>query len=329
MLTLSRAEELLERLKNLRLLVVGDLILDTYLKGKVERISPEAPVPVVEVEGEELRLGGAGNVAKNLSALGVKTTLVALVGRDEEGKKLEGLLRENGVEALLVRDERPTTKKTRVVSRSQQLLRIDWEDRRPLRGEALKSALTFLERTQAEGVIVSDYAKGFITEEVIRAVKGKGVFWAVDPRPKNKALYRGASLMTPNEKELKEMTGGGEVEEAGVRLKEELSLKTLVVTRGEKGMSLFSDEEVKHFPARARKVYDVTGAGDTVIATLTAFKLAGASWEEACELANLCAGVVVGELGTASVSPDRLLEELELYLSERSKTTHWQKSPSS
>ncbi|NPB06203.1 MAG: D-glycero-beta-D-manno-heptose-7-phosphate kinase [Aquificae bacterium] len=322
MLSFERVSELLERLKRLKVAVVGDLILDSYLFGKVERISPEAPVPVLEVEREEFRLGGAGNVAKNLSALGVETVLVALAGKDEGGERLKELLERNGVEAFLVSDDRPTTRKTRLVSRSQQLLRVDWEDRRPLRGEALKEVLNFLEALKVDGVVVSDYAKGFVTPELVEAVKRKGVFWAVDPRPKNKELYRGAWLVTPNEKELREMAGDGPVEETGRRLKEELSLRTLVVTRGEKGMTLFLDGGVKHFPARARKVYDVTGAGDTVIATLTAFKLAGASWEEACELANLCAGIVVGELGTASVSPEQLLEELRLYSSAAKSTTH-------
>lgn len=314
MLNIERVEDLLRRLKDLRILVVGDVILDSYLIGKVERISPEAPVPVVEVEGEEFRLGGAGNVAKNLSSLGVKTFLCGVIGKDEAGSILRSLLANNGVEAFLVEDERPTTKKTRVVSLNQQLLRIDWESREKVKGDSLRKLRKVIKTLDVDGIIVSDYAKGVITKEIIQEIKDKGVFWAVDPRPVNKTLYKCASLMTPNEKELKELTKPfeGSVEELGKKLKEELNLDTLVVTRGPKGMTLFK-EEIKHFPARARKVYDVTGAGDTVIATLTAFKLAGASWEEACELANLCAGIVVGEFGTASVKPEQILEELRLY----------------
>ena len=314
MLDLERVKDLLRRLKKLRILVVGDVILDSYLIGKVERISPEAPVPILEVEGEEFRLGGAGNVAKNLSSLGVNTLLCGVIGKDEPGSILKSLLADNGVEAFLVEDDRPTTKKTRVVSLNQQLLRIDWESREKVEGESLKKLREFIRKVNVDGVIVSDYAKGVITQEVIQEIRSKGVFWAVDPRPVNKALYRDAFLMTPNEKELRELMKplSGGVEELGEKLREELNLDTLVVTRGPKGMTLFR-EYIKHFPARARKVYDVTGAGDTVIATLTAFKLAGASWEEACELANICAGIVVGEFGTASVKPEQILAELRLY----------------
>ncbi len=320
MLTIERVKHLLAKLRDLKILVVGDIILDTYLKGKVERISPEAPVPILEVESEEFRLGGAGNVAKNLSSLGVNTFLCGVIGRDEAGSVLKNLLLDNGVKAFLIEDDRPTTKKTRVVSLNQQLLRIDWESREKIKGKSLHRIKEVIRQLNVNGIIVSDYAKGVITQEIIEEIKGKGVFWAVDPRPVNKALYRDASLMTPNEKELLELTRplDGSVEELGVKLKEELNIGTLIVTRGPKGMTLFG-KELKHFPARARKVYDVTGAGDTVIATLTAFKLAGASWEEACELANLCAGIVVGEFGTASVNPEHLLNELRLY---QEKGTH-------
>ncbi|NPB08296.1 MAG: D-glycero-beta-D-manno-heptose-7-phosphate kinase [Aquificae bacterium] len=312
MLSEERLSELLENLRNLRILVVGDVILDTYLSGRVERISPEAPVPVLEVEGEEFRLGGAGNVARNLRSLGVNTVLCGVVGRDHYADILKSLMENEGIEAFLVEDERPTTRKTRVVSRNQQLLRIDWESRQKVEGRTLKSLLNFVESEKADGVIVSDYAKGVVTRELMKVLRERFPFISVDPRPQNKPLYIGVNLVTPNEKELKAMTGEGSVEELGRKLKEELSLGTLVVTRGEKGMTLFR-EEIKHFPARARKVYDVTGAGDTVIASLTAFVLGGASWEEACELANLAAGIVVGEFGTASVSPERLKEELIFY----------------
>jgi len=310
---LERLKELLERLRNLKVLVVGDVILDRYIHGKVERISPEAPVPVVEVEGEEVRLGGAGNVAKNLASLGVTTYLTGVVGKDKAGEQVEELLKKSGVISFLAKDLRPTTEKTRVVSRSQQLLRIDREDRSKVGGEALKNIREALLEVKCDGIIVSDYAKGTITYKVIELVKGKEVFWAVDPRPINKELYRGASLLTPNEKELREMTNllsEEPVETLGLRLKRELELETLVVTRGPKGMTLFG-EKVEDFPAKAKEVYDVTGAGDTVVAALTAFHLAGASWQEACEIANLCAGIVVGEFGTASVTPEELIEELD------------------
>ncbi|RUM28069.1 MAG: D-glycero-beta-D-manno-heptose-7-phosphate kinase [Aquifex sp.] len=315
MVSLQRVQRLLEKLKSLKILVIGDVILDTYLKGKVERISPEAPVPILEVEEEEFRLGGAGNVARNLSSLGVETFICSVIGKDEAGEKIKQLLEESRIKAFLVEDKRPTTKKTRVVSRNQQLLRIDWEDKRKISGETLKNILRIIRELEVDAIIVSDYAKGVITKEVMDEIKKSGVFFSIDPRPKNKELYKKGNLMTPNEKELIEMSNGksGNVETLGKILKEELKLDTLIVTRGPKGMTLFIDKEIKHFPAKARKVYDVTGAGDTVIASITAFKLAGASWEECCEIGNLCAGIVVGEFGTASVTPEKLIQEIKFY----------------
>ncbi len=312
-MNLGRVEELLKRLKDVKILVVGDVILDRYLYGSVERISPEAPVPVVDVEREEFRLGGAANVAKNLVSLGVRTYLAGVVGEDAAGSKVEELLKSSGVVSLLAKDARPTTQKTRVVSRSQQLLRIDREDRSKVGGEALRKIREAIMELDLDGIIVSDYAKGTITYKVTDTIRDRGCFWSVDPRPVNRELYREANLITPNEKELRQMTGAleeEEVETLGVRLKKELDVDTLVVTRGPKGMTLFTDR-IESFPAKAKEVYDVTGAGDTVIATLTAFHLAGATWKEACELANVCAGIVVGEFGTASVSPEELLREID------------------
>ena len=310
----EKVRDLIGRLKGLRILVVGDLILDRYVYGKVERISPEAPVPVVEVEGEEFRLGGAGNVANNLASLGVDTFVTGVIGNDRGGDRILSMLKEKGIKPLVGIDKRPTTEKIRVVSRSQQLLRIDREERSGVEGRPLKVIREAIMETDCDGIIVSDYAKGVVTEEVIECVREKGVFFAVDPRPVNRRLYRGADLITPNEKELREMTdplSGESVEALGLKFKRDMNLKTLVVTRGPKGMTLFT-ETTKHFPARAREVYDVTGAGDTVVASLVAFYLAGADWETACELANLCAGIVVGEFGTAAVRPEDILREIDL-----------------
>ncbi len=309
---LSRLEDLLKKLRDLKILVVGDVILDRYLHGKVERISPEAPVPIVEVESEELRLGGAGNVASNLVSLGVEAHLTGVIGDDRAGDEILELIKEKGIKSQLFKDERPTTEKIRVVSMSQQLLRIDREDRRKVSGGALKHIREVIQEDGYDGVIVSDYAKGVITHRVIEAIRDREIFYAIDPRPVNKELYKGANLMTPNEKELRAMTdplGEESIETLGKALKKDLDLETLVVTRGAKGMTFFGDT-VLNIPARAREVYDVTGAGDTVIAVLTAFYLAGASWEEACEIANVSAGIVVGELGTASVTPEEILEEM-------------------
>ncbi|MCX8164223.1 MAG: PfkB family carbohydrate kinase [Aquificaceae bacterium] len=306
----ERLLEILERFKSLRILVVGDIILDRYVFGKVERISPEAPVPVVEVEQEEFRLGGAGNVANNLVNLGVKTYLLGVVGQDYGKHVVRGLMREAGIHDLTVEDpQRPTTEKMRIVALSQQLLRVDNESKKSVEGKIVEELLQRL-KVDVDGLIVSDYAKGVVCRRLMDGVRDRGLFYAVDPRPQNKHLYVGASLMTPNEKEAKNMLYEENLQSLGWRLKKELALGTLIITLGNRGMALF-DKEFKVFPARARQVYDVSGAGDTVVAVLTACVLSGVDWESACELANLCAGIVVGKLGTAVAKPEEILQSLE------------------
>ncbi|MDW8294853.1 MAG: D-glycero-beta-D-manno-heptose-7-phosphate kinase [Aquificaceae bacterium] len=306
----ERVLEILDRFGNLKVLVVGDVILDRYVFGKVERISPEAPVPVVEVQKEEFRLGGAGNVANNLANLGLKTSLLGLVGQDYGRHIVRGLLKEVGIQDLTVEDpERPTTEKMRVVALSQQLLRIDSESKKAVEGKVLEELLQRLEM-DVDGIIVSDYAKGVVCRELMDRIRERKLFFSVDPRPENRNLYVGAHLMTPNEKEARGMLQEENLQNLGWRLKRELSLSTLVITLGQKGMALF-DSEFRVFPARARQVYDVSGAGDTVVAVLTACALSGVDWDTACELANLCAGVVVGKLGTAVAKPEEILQSLE------------------
>ncbi len=306
----EKFKKVLEKLKDLRILVVGDLILDRYIFGIVERISPEAPVPIVEVEREEFRLGGAANVANNLASLGVKTYLLGITGSDYGKHIIKGLIKSSSIEDLTVEDsQRPTTEKARVVSLSQQLLRIDWEDRKPISGSVLNKLLERLD-VEVDGVILSDYAKGVVCEPVVKRIKEKGIFLSVDPKPVNKSLYYGADLMTPNEKEARQMGKGGSLESLGWALKKELDIKTLVITLGPKGMVLF-DKEYIHFPARAKQVYDVSGAGDTVVAVLTASYIASGDWHLACELANLCAGIVVGKLGTVPITLPEVLSALE------------------
>ncbi|MCX7989604.1 MAG: D-glycero-beta-D-manno-heptose-7-phosphate kinase [Aquificaceae bacterium] len=306
----ERVLEILERFGNLKVLVVGDVILDRYVFGKVERISPEAPVPVVEVQKEEFRLGGAGNVANNLANLGLKTSLLGVVGQDYGRHIVRGLLKEVGIQDLTVEDpERPTTEKMRVVALSQQLLRVDSESKKAVEGKVLKELLQRLEM-DVDGIIVSDYAKGVVCRELMDRIRERKLFFSVDPRPENRNLYVGADLMTPNEKEARGMLQEENLQNLGWRLKRELSLSTLVITLGQKGMALF-DSEFRVFPARARQVYDVSGAGDTVVAVLTACALSGVDWDTACELANLCAGVVVGKLGTAVAKPEEILQSLE------------------
>jgi len=308
--------ELLERFKGLKIAVVGDIILDKYVFGKVERISPEAPVPVFEIEREEYRAGGAANVALNLKSLGVgEVALFGRLGDDEEAKILERLLNERGIALTGVREGGiPTTRKTRLIARSQQMIRIDREKRKPLNGKSVKYLLEEIEKFSPDGIIVSDYAKGVLTEELSEGLKRLGVPIFGDPRPQNVHLYRGFTTITPNLKEFEEIRRNlavdGDFTKSSKRVKELLKLHKLVITLGEKGIALVG-EGIKRFPATAREVYDVTGAGDTVVATLTAAVVAGASWEEACILANLAAGIVVGKLGTATVEREELLKEWE------------------
>ncbi|MFN3599415.1 MAG: bifunctional heptose 7-phosphate kinase/heptose 1-phosphate adenyltransferase, partial [Aquificaceae bacterium] len=266
---------------------------------------------VVEVEREEFRLGGAGNVANNLSSLGVKTYLLGVVGQDYGRHIIKGLLRESNIEDLTVEDpNRPTTEKTRIVALSQQLLRIDFEDKKVIEGNVLRKLLEGLD-LELDGIIVSDYAKGVVCKELMDRIREKGVFFSVDPRPQNKSLYIKANLMTPNEKEAKSMLSQEDsLQGMGWRLKGELKLNTLTITLGPRGIALF-DRDFKAFPAKAKQVYDVSGAGDTVVAVLTACALSGLDWDVACEFANVCAGIVVSKLGTATVKPEEILQSLE------------------
>ncbi len=307
----ERLENLLEEIKGRKILVLGDIILDRYLFGKVERISPEAPVPVVEVEREEYRLGGAGNVAGNLKALGVDVYLCGPVGEDKEGELVKNLLKEKGIGDLTVKDRtRRTTVKTRIISMSQQLIRIDAENKHPLSGKALKELKENLEY-EAECVVVSDYAKGTVVAESVKVIRSRKVPWSVDPKPRNIALYSGATLITPNEKEIKEITRSEDVIKGAITIKEELGIDTIAITRGPKGITLVREGEIRDFPALAKQVYDVTGAGDTVIAVMSALMLSSASWEEMCITANIAAGVSVGKIGTCPVSAEEILTYAE------------------
>ncbi|MBK8118435.1 MAG: D-glycero-beta-D-manno-heptose-7-phosphate kinase [Sulfuritalea sp.] len=296
------------------ILVVGDVMLDRYWFGEVSRISPEAPVPVVKVERTEERPGGAANVARNCAALGARVTLLSVVGADEAGHALARLLNDSGIQCSLHEDAKlSTTVKLRVIGRQQQLLRIDFEHAPD--HEVLQAKLADFEARLAacDVVILSDYGKGglaHITEMIVlaRAV-GKPVL--VDPKGEDYVRYSGATLLTPNRSELREVVGGwkdeDELARKANRLRDELRLGALLVTRSEEGMTLFSDGGVAHEPAVAREVYDVSGAGDTVIATLAVMLGSGLSLPQAMRQANLAAGIVVGKLGTATCS----LEELK------------------
>ncbi len=309
MITKERAIELLDRFKSLKILVVGDIILDHYLFGVVERISPEAPVPVFEVRSEEYRLGGAANVANNIVSFGAKSYLSGIVGDDKESIILSKKLKNSNIESILFCDKtRPTTKKTRVIAMNQQLIRIDQEETH----YSSKEFIDFLDENipkDINGIIISDYAKGVITKELVEGIVLKGIFVSVDPKPSHKHFYKGATIMTPNEKEAFLMGyPEKDINKIGFSLKDELGLKALVITMGPKGAVLYSDSNsIKSFPSKAKEVYDVTGAGDTFISMLTLSLLAGASYEEALELSNIAAGIVVGKIGSATASCEEIL----------------------
>jgi rfaE bifunctional protein kinase chain/domain len=300
--------------KNARVLVVGDVMLDRYWFGDVERISPEAPVPVLKVSRVEERPGGAANVARNIAALGAQATLLSVVGDDEAGRCLEKLLVEQGgVNALLHRDAGiSTTVKLRAVARQQQLLRIDFETTPS--HEVLNAKLVEYRArlVDADVVLLSDYGKGGLAHiaEMIRLARAAGKPVLVDPKGDDYARYHGATLLTPNRSEFREVAGGwksnDELTAKAQKLRGELGLEALLVTRSEEGMTLFRDGDVYHEAAQAREVFDVSGAGDTVIATLAVMLASGADMASSVHVANCAGGIVVGKLGTAVVSRDEL-----------------------
>jgi D-glycero-beta-D-manno-heptose-7-phosphate kinase len=305
-----------EQLERARVLVVGDVMLDRYWFGDVNRISPEAPVPVVHVQRTEDRLGGAANVARNAAALGAQAGLLCVVGHDEPGERIVELLQDSSVSAHLERDPAlPTTIKLRILSRQQQLLRIDFE-RSPAHEVLLAGLAKFEALLPAHDVVLlSDYAKGGLTHvtKMIATARAAGKPVLVDPKGDEWERYRGATVITPNQAELREVVGQWKSEDdlhaRIAKLRASLDLSALLLTRSEEGMTLFTDAGVVHESAVAREVYDVSGAGDTVIATLAAMIGAGLSLAEAVRHANRAAGIVVGKLGTATVAYEELFPD--------------------
>jgi D-glycero-beta-D-manno-heptose-7-phosphate kinase len=300
---------------NARVLVVGDVMLDRYWIGDVSRISPEAPVPVVLVDGEEHRLGGAANVAWNCAALGARTTLLSVVGADPEGRLLETLLKKEGIEARLHRDRSiKTTQKLRVIARQQrqQLMRVDFEV--PPSREVLASKLAEFRSAlkQCDIVILSDYGKGGLTHvaKMIAMARRAGKPVLVDPKGDDYSRYGGATVVTPNQNELREVVGSWtderDLERRAQALRRRLKLQALLLTRGERGMTLFRDGKRMNFKTHAREVYDVSGAGDTVIAALGVMLAAGMPLTESVRTANRAAGIVVGKFGTAVATREEL-----------------------
>ncbi len=325
MITRQFLRKSLARFSACRLAVLGDVMLDEFLWGKVDRISPEAPVPVVQIRRETSRPGGAANVASNLVALGGQVRIFGIIGDDGAGRKLcESLTAEKiGTSGLVIDSGRRTTVKTRVIGQNQQMIRIDRERTEPIDypvrkalGEGLFKALPEL-----DGVIVSDYAKGVIAPEFLEDVIGRfrkaGKFICIDPKLKNFNLYKSSTIVTPNTREAESFLGRifeseADVMKAGGDILRQLRTDAVLITRGEHGMSLFEKgREPLTIPTRALEVFDVTGAGDTVIAAFSLALAAGCVMAEAAEIANLAAGVVVGIVGTATASPKAVLEHFD------------------
>jgi rfaE bifunctional protein kinase chain/domain len=302
-----------QQLARARVLVVGDPMLDRYWHGAVDRISPEAPVPVVKVNREEERIGAAANVAYNVATLGAKAAFLGVVGDDEPGHRLEALLKETGIAAHLKRDPRlKTTVKLRVIGRHQQLLRMDFENEPDHEALASQNEAFAQLAPQHDAILFSDYGKGGLAHiptmiEVARAAK-KPVL--IDPKGSDYERYAGATVITPNRAELQQVVGSwkddAQLREKAQKLRAALRLDAMLVTLGEDGMTLFDAQGEVHVAAQAREVFDVTGAGDTVIATLATLVAAGMSLREAMPLANKAGGIVVGKFGTATVSYEEL-----------------------
>ncbi|MFL9926259.1 D-glycero-beta-D-manno-heptose-7-phosphate kinase [Herbaspirillum lusitanum] len=296
-----------------KILIVGDVMLDRYWFGEVNRISPEAPVPVVRVERREERLGGAANVARNAASLGAQTALLGVTGADEAGSVVEDLLTDIGVRSHLNRDPSISTiVKLRVIGRQQQLVRIDFEEAPT--DTVLRDKLTQFNALVGDYdvIVLSDYAKGSLVNvrDMISVAAKLGKKILVDPKGDDFSPYRGASILTPNRSELIRIVGNWKSEEElttkAQNLRQSLDMEALLLTRSEEGMTLYRDNDVQHFPTMAREVFDVSGAGDTVIATLAVMLGSGASLVDAVSMANKAGGIVVGKLGTATVTQEEL-----------------------
>lgn len=330
---------IVQRFAGRRVAVLGDCMLDRYLWGRVDRISPEAPVPVVEVERESLALGGAGNVAANLKSLGAEPVLLGVVGADDDGRGLRSAFEERGLDtrALIEDPARPTTVKTRIIAHSQQVVRADRESRADLAGAPLERLLAAIERElpRCEALVVSDYGKGVVHPRVLAAAleatrrsavaasarggsdREPAIPVCVDPKESHIDAYRGVSILTPNQHEAGLLQGrrirdDASLMEVGWGLQQRLDAEAILITRGGDGMSLFErGGRYTYLPTVAREVYDVTGAGDTVVSAVALALSAGADFPHACCLANHAAGIVIREVGTASCTPAELFASIE------------------
>jgi D-beta-D-heptose 7-phosphate kinase/D-beta-D-heptose 1-phosphate adenosyltransferase len=324
-LTKERADEILRRASERAILVYGDVMLDEFVWGDVTRISPEGPVPVVDVRRESVHLGGAANVLANMVALGARASVVGVVGSDAAGKRLRAELKETTASAdtLVVDKSRPTTLKTRIIAHSQLVVRADREQRAPVDAATEERIIDALTESlkEADAFVVSDYDKGAVTprvlSEILPAAYGRGIPVLVDPKIRNFDFYRPATLVTPNHHEALRLTntegqGDEDLKRAAHLIRGRLDCDSVLITRGERGMMLLeSYHEPVYVETVAREVYDVTGAGDTVIATLAAALSAGATMLEAAILANHAAGIVVGKVGTATASAEELVNSIQ------------------
>ncbi|WP_420264952.1 D-glycero-beta-D-manno-heptose-7-phosphate kinase [Candidatus Magnetominusculus dajiuhuensis] len=311
--------KILDNFSGKRILVIGDVILDHFVWGNAERISPEAPVPIVDVQFETYLPGGAGNVANNIASLGGHCCLCGIIGTGHKADIMCSLLNEKKIDISGVfHDSRPTTIKTRVIANNQQIVRFDREHREPIGAKTFRSITGYIASNidKFDGIIISDYKKGVITPQLIKFLMEQakatgGLFAAVDPKVGHFHYYKGVSLITPNKKEAAEGSGISirdtqSLEKAGLKLLKDLKCGAVLITRGDEGMSLFYGKEIHHIATAAKEVYDVTGAGDTVIAAFTLAHISGASMYDAAVISNLAAGIVVGEVGTAATTIDQI-----------------------
>lgn len=317
---LKKMKKIIQNFAKKRILVIGDLMMDKYIWGDVSRISPEAPVPVVEVRKDTQCLGGAGNVSHNLDSLGASPLLVGVVGEDNEGE----WIRENAGETqgIFVDKARPTIVKTRIIAHQQQVVRVDLEKKSPLSPKMEKKIVDLIHDESYEGILLSDYNKGTLTRslmnKILPYIQRKKIPVFVDPKIENFFLFSPVTLITPNHHEAERIVhhvclSDTEIEKAGEKILSRISSRYLILKRGEQGMTVFErGKKAYHIPTTAREVYDVTGAGDTVIAVASLALLSGASIQEAAQLSNTAAGIVVGKLGTATLTPEELMEGIRL-----------------
>lgn len=327
-LPVQRAQSLIDQFSDKKILVIGDIILDEFIWGAVQRISPEAPVPVVEAIRRSFMPGGAANVARNLRDLGVKVSVVGAIGDDEIGARLNTLLTEKGIETagLLVMKDRPTTLKTRIIGQHQQIVRIDWEDCKNLQAETIDQVVAYVHsiKPELDAIIFEDYGKGVISQtlvaRIMSEIDGSSIITSFDPKRGHFISLDGMTIATPNHAEAFDALGRPErldddaLRPAGIDLLERWGIQSVLITLGEHGMALFEHpDSMQRISTVAREVFDVSGAGDTVIASLTAALAAEATAIEAAVFSNFAAGVVVGKVGTASVKPEEIITAIKNY----------------